>query len=404
MDNGAFESPKLLFSTTSEATVSSYRDAAAVTFTGLGAPVRFEVHTSFDNSKLLIRYRLKPVEKSDALNYDIIGFYVFNSNFEKLWGGEVKMPYTEKVMNNIAYGITNNGNAFMVAYINETKQLELLNITSELEVIPNKINIDGNLAFQELKLKESADGNLNCIGFYANGVDVSVNWTGTAMLSFNTNGIINFKMDKNGTVLEKFDYESKRAKEKNEKRENEGKAGINDLKLIDVTFNTDGSTNIIGEQQYIRKELVGTSTKIVYYYGDIVVTKFNNKGSIVYMKKLPKTQVGFAGKGGMGIRYLKGNDANYVLYLDNIKNAGIKLEEVPVKHQDGKGGYLTAYKIDDATGNIEKHSVFDVTNIKGTEAFQFRTTRIFDVMDKVFMLEIYIKDKKDNMVKMELSK
>ena len=414
MNDGIFAAPKLLFSTTAEATVCSYREPAAMTFTGLGAPIRFEVYSSSDKSKMLIRYRLKPIEKNDALNYDVLGFYVFNANLEKLWGGEVKMPYTEKVMNNLAYGVSKEGNAFMLAYINASKQFELLNITSDLKVKANKIDIDGNIAFQQLKLQETADGKLNCIGFYANGVDLMINWTGSSTLSFNTNGILNFTIDQSGKVISKYDfafpielinqYESTRAKEKNDKREGEGKAGINDLKFIDVVYDTDGSTTIIGEQQYVRNEFVGTSMKQVWYFGDVVATKFDIKGKILWMKKLPKTQVGFAGKGGLSIRFIKGKGASYVLYLDNVKNANLKLEEVPDKHQDGKGGYLTAYKIDDTTGLIEKHSIFDITDIKGTEAYQFRTPRIFDATDKVFMLEVYIKGKEDTMIKMELTK
>lgn len=414
MGDGTFAAPKLLFSTTAEATVSSYREPAAMTMTGLGAPVRFEVLSSFDNSKMMIRYRLKPTEKKDDLSYDILGFYVFNASLEKLWGGEVKMPYTEKEMNNIAYGVTKDGNAYMLAYINASKTFELLNITSDLKIKPNKINLDGTFFFQELKLKETADGNLICIGFYANGVDFKMNWGGSGALSLNTNGILSFTIDKTGKVISKYDlafpielinqYESKRAKEKNDKREGEGKAGINDLKLIDVVYGTDGSTIIIGEQQYVRNEMYGTSMRNIWYYADMVATKFDSKGTVLWMKKLPKTQIGLQGKGGLSVRYIKGQGASYLLYLDNVKNANLKLEEVPEKHTDGKGGYLTAYKIDDATGAIEKHSIFDITDIKGTEAYQFRTPRIFDAADKVFMLEVYIKGKEDTMIKMELTK
>lgn len=412
MNDGTFATPKLLFSTASEVAVSSYAETAAMTMFGLGTPIRFEVHKSFDNSKLLIRYRLKPTERDDTKNYDVLGFYVFNANLEKQWGGEVKMPYTEKQMNNLAYGVSKDGKAFMLAYVNSSKQFELLNITSDLKIKPNKIDIDGKLAFQELKLQEAADGNLTCTGFYANGVDVMVNWTGTGVLSFNTNGILNFKIDQNGKVLEKNDlefpielinqYESKRVKDKNEKREAEGKAGINDLKLIDVVLDAEGNTIVVGEQQYMRKEYVMSGMKNVWYYGDMVATKFDKKGKVLWMKKLPKTQTGLQGKGSLSMRFIKGKTASYILYLDNVKNANLNLTEVPEKHQDGKGGYLTAYKVDDITGAIEKHSIFDITDIKGTEAFQFRTPRIFEAKDKTFLLEVYIKGKEDTMIKMAL--
>ena len=433
MKNGTFESAKLLFSTAKEVAVSSYGEPGGLSmFGGMGAPIRFEVYKSFDNSKILIRYRLKPEERNDAKNYDVLGFYVFNTNLDKQWGGEVKMPYTEKVMNNLAYGVNKDGKAYMLAYINASKQFELLNIGSDLKAKPNKIDIDGKLVFQQLNLVETEDGNMNCIGFYANGMDVMYNWAGGGVTSFNTNGILSFKMDQNGKVLNKYDfefpialinqYESKRSQEKNEKREGAGKAGINDLKLIDVSVDANGNTTIVGEQQYTRKEMVITEMKNVYYYGDIVATKFDKSGKLLWMKKLPKTQSAVGGdasggmmigggvgappmeKRGMSVRYMKGKGASYILFLDNVKNADLGIDEVPERHKDGRGGFLTAYKLDDATGAIEKHSIFDITDIQGTEAFQFKTSRIFEAADKVFMLEIYIKGKKDSMVKMQLTK
>jgi len=433
MKDGTFENPKLLFSTAKEVTVSSYGDVAAMSMFGLGAPIRFEVHKSYDNSKILIRYRLKPEEKSDAINKDILGFYVFNTKMEKQWGGEVKMPYTEKVMNNLAYGVNKDGKAYMLAYINASKQFELINIGSDLKTKPNKIDIDGKLVFQQFNLVETEDGNMNCIGYYANGMDVMYNWNGGGVTSFNTNGILSFKMDQNGKVLHKYDfefpidlinqYESKRTKEKNEKREGAGKAGINDLKLIDVSVDATGSTTIVGEQQYTRKEMVGTEMKYVFYFGDLVATKFDKSGKLLWMKKLPKTQSGVGGdassgmiiggsgtatippaKRGMSVKYMKGKDASYILFLDNVKNADLGIDEVPERHKDGRGGFLTAYKLDDATGAIEKHSIFDITDIQGTEAFQFKTSRIFEAADKVFILEVYIKGKQDTMIKMQLAK
>jgi len=101
---------------------------------------------------------------------------------------------------------------------------------------------------------------------------------------------------------------------------------------------------------------------------------------------------------------MKGKDASYILFLDNVKNADLGIDEVPERHKDGRGGFLTAYKLDDATGAIEKHSIFDITDIQGTEAFQFKTSRIFEAADKVFILEVYIKGKQDTMIKMQLAK
>ena len=80
--DGTFGPAKLLFSTAKEVTVVSYGDGAANIFQM--RTTRFAVHGSFDNSKLMIRYRLKPAERDDSKNYDVLGFYVFDTNFEKL--------------------------------------------------------------------------------------------------------------------------------------------------------------------------------------------------------------------------------------------------------------------------------------------------------------------------------
>jgi hypothetical protein len=108
--------------------------------------------------------------------------------------------------------------------------------------------------------------------------------------------------------------------------------------------------------------------------------------------------------GSLGISYVQGKGAHYILFVDNRKNATLKMDQPAEPHKGGFGGFLTAYKIDDTTGKIDKHSILDLTNIEGLKAYQFNVNRIFEAMDKIFMLEVYIKDKQDMMVKMALTK
>jgi len=123
------------------------------------------------------------------------------------------------------------------------------------------------------------------------------------------------------------------------------------------------------------------------------------------MKKLPKNQAGTRGVGQMSISFMEGPTADYIAYVDNPKNISLTAEGgVPEAHRDGKGGFLTTYKVDYSTGNIEKHTICDLNNINdGLTAYQFSTTRIFKSTEGVFLMEIYIKDKKDTMVKFELN-
>jgi hypothetical protein len=415
LNDGTLKAPKLLFETKGEVAGSMVGADPVTGFAAYGALFGggklFDLSTSFDQSKILVRYRRKPLSKDDDTNFDVLGFFVFSSNLDKINGAEIKMPYTEKKMNNLAYTVANDGTVFMLAFITEVKAFELFSL-KDATVTKYKLDVDATLFFQELKMAENAEGNLVCTGYYANGIDVKVNWTGNLALSMNTNGILRFKMSKAGVTLEKYkydfpialinQYESANAKEKNAARESDGKAGINDLKMINLVENKDGSTLILGEQTYTRNELVGTSTKNVYYYSDMVFTKIDKSGKLLWMIKLPKTQIGFAGRGGNGVKFIQGAGAHYILFLDNKKNADITKDAVPVKRTDGDGGYLTAYKVDDATGTYTKHQILDIENINKIEAYQFSTSRIFDATDKIFLVEIYKKGKEDVMIKLQL--
>lgn len=418
--DGSFKETKLLLKTASEVGISSYFEGGS-TFFDIVA-IRFEVYTSYDNTKLLIRYKTKPVVKKDSKSFDVLGFYVFDASLSKQWGGEVAMPYTEKEMNNLAYTVSSNGTAYMLAFILETKTIELITVKSDLSVKASKLAIPANLIFKELKFRETSEGNLSVIGYYANGIEHIVNWDGARVTSINIDGLLQVKISPDGKILDQANmefplelinqYEYLRTQAKNEKREAQGKAGISDLAIVNLTLNADGSTTVIGEQQFITKEhdfkskeplkMGVNASKNVYNYGDIIATKFDKKGTLIWQKKLPKTQTGLTGRSGMGVRVIKGKTKTYILYLDNIANASISLGEVPAEYKDGKEGYLTAYQIDEATGNIEKYTIVNILDINGVEAFQFKTSRIFDAAEKIFLLEIYMRDKQDTMVKLEL--
>jgi hypothetical protein len=371
---------------------------------------KFEVKSSFDGSKILIRYRLKPKDRRDAQNYDELGFYVFDKELNKIWGSEVKMPYTEKEMNNLAYAVSSDGVAYMLALINESKQLELITVT-ESGITNKPLATDKDLVFQKFDLQEDDEGNMACVALYATGIEFKFAFGGGALV-FNTNGIYYFKFTPDGEVLETHDYEfdidfinqyrTDREKDKNQKREKEGKAGIPDLKMIDFRVEKDGSMLLLAERAYARNEFYGPKQQLVYHFSNVVATKIDPDGSIRWMKKLPKNQAGLQGRGGMGVKYIRGNDSHYVLFLDNVKNANLPIGKAPEPHKDGKGGFLTAYKVDDKTGEVEKHNILDVRDLQGIKLYQFNTTRIFDVSDNLYLLETYIKGKKDMMIKIEL--
>lgn len=381
---------------------------------GLKGGPSFTVHKSYDNSKIMITYRRKPLSKRDAVNHDLLGFFVFDSSFELVWGKEVKMPYTEKDMSNIAYTVSANGIVYMMSLYREKKIFQLLTIPEVGELKVNDVE-GGNFMFKDLYMKENKDGNIDFLGFYAKKQNLKYREGRIETFGFNTNGIRYFELSKTGEVLKSKNiefpielinqYSSGRQKRKNENKEENGKAGIRDVKLREFTVNSDGSVFILGEQYYRMTRPNGQYGSIEsYYYQDLIATKLDAEGEVVWMKKLPKRQSGSSGRGGMGIAYFENDESHYILFLDNVKNANIGKDEVPKKHGDGQGGFLTAYKIDDATGDYTKHTLYNSLEVKGIKTYQFRTSRILEALDDVLLVEVYAKNKEDKMIKMELVK
>ncbi|MES2590647.1 MAG: hypothetical protein V4608_02095 [Bacteroidota bacterium] len=413
--NGTFKEIKTLFTTQGEVASTGY---VAAGFMGFSSLPKFDVISSFDGSKILIRFRNKPESRNDSKNFDELGFYVFDNTFTKIWGKEVKMPHTEKEMDNLAYTVNNEGTAFMLSRINANKSFELITVSNS-EGLKNKVlPVKKGMMFDKFELRESSNGNILAAGYYANGIDTKVDWTGNMSQSRNINGLYVFELGKDGSVVRDNDYPfsielikkylSMRQKDKADAREEDGKAGINDLVLRNFVLNSDGSMVIIGEIFYSKKEMWFTSMEMVSHFGDMVATKIDAKGKLVWSEKMPKNQAVLSSNvedlRSLGIAYVQGKGAHYILFVDNRKNATLKMDQPAEPHKGGFGGYLTAYKIDDATGKVEKHSILDLTNIGGKKAYQFSLTRIFEAKDKTFMLETYIKDKQDMMIKMELVK
>lgn len=437
IEKGSFKEIKTLFTTKGIVTLVPNRQPVTM----FGGPVipKFDVTTSFDGSKILIQYRYKPEVRDDSKNYDELGFYVFDNTFNKIWNKEVKMPHTEEEMNNLAYAINKDGVVYMLSRINADESFELITV-SQSEGLKNKrLPVKKGLFFDRFDLRESANGNIIAAGYYANGVETKVYWTNinsnlSSSKSVNVNGIYVFEISKEGSIVRDNDYPfsielikkylSKRQKGKAEKREDEGLAGINDLVMRNFVLNSDGSIVIIGEVYYKRnggspnRPLTPTNKALqgnrhmqepdTYYWGNIVATKIDANGKLLWSEKMPKNQrvkessmqIMF----GMGISYIQGKGAHYILFVDNRKNAILNIDDDTEPNIGGFGGYLTAYKIDDVTGKIDKHLILDLTDIGGQKAYQFSLNRIFEAKDKTFMLETYIKDKLDMMVKMELVK
>ncbi|BDS10520.1 hypothetical protein [Aureispira anguillae] len=358
----------------------------------------FQIIKSSDESKFLIQYSNFNYKKDIKLAF---GFHVFDKNMKKLWyKNKALLPYDSKEVGCLAYTLSNTGKIYSLVRIWKEQRFEICSIDQDYKIKNNKLDFPKNIFPAVAQLKEDKDGNIVCSVLYEK--DVTAIFMGKVLVQ----GILYFKVDKEGNLLAQLDYEYPKdfaaqytPKEKKEKK----KHGIANLKLLEVLSQKDGSTILICEQQEINTKY-GPNATTSYDYGNVVLAKFNSDASLSWIKKIPKRQTGGGILSQKSIKYIHTNNYHYVLYVDNPKNLNIKADELPALHKSDKGGFLTLCKIDNATGKYDKHTVLDMQDVDGKVADQFHVTRIYEVdaTQQLFMMECYIKGKKDAMVKIKL--
>lgn len=401
----------------------------ATGFYQFGVTNKYAFNVSADSSKMLVTYRLKPLEKKDKYNKDKIGFNVFDHNMKKLWSNEMTMPYTEAEMDNSDYEIASNGNVYMLAKVYEPKDeikskdkkerrkeadyhYELFLIKKN-SVKPEVLKLDLDSKFiRSSVLNEDSKGNLILGGYYSKNRNSSGS-DGAFILK------IEFE-DNDISAIKKYFYEfpvallkqfeSKRTQKKLEKKEKKNKDKTGDdnieasnLVLREIKFDKDGTTTIVGEEYYsvticTTDSKGNTTCRTTYYYQDIIAMKVDDKGKILWANKIPKNQAGGAGIGGMSFHYHKYKGEDYFFYLDNVKNINLPLTAVPAAHRDGAGGFLTCVKID-KTGKMNKQSLFDSRELK---------VRVFpanfeSVSDNKILTRVYAKKKKSKVLSLKFS-
>lgn len=232
---------------------------------------KYEFITSFDESKLLIKYRKEPKKMNDAINKDVIGYHVFNDKLSLIWGKEVMMPYTEKKMENLDYAVDSDGNVTLASLIyrdNTTRKIKNKEINYDIELISvkartgeltqNKINLANNKHIVSLSLFEAANNELICTGYYSVGKNLyEIEGFVDGIFKFNSN------QTKGNSSINYYDIPldiinqniSQKQIDKNSEKELDkdrqvGLANLVPKSILISKDSLDGSMIIIGEVQY----------------------------------------------------------------------------------------------------------------------------------------------------------
>ena len=376
---------------------------------------KFNFDQSYSEERFIVQYRMKPKTKNDSKSKDIIGMHVYGKNLEEVWSKKITMPYTEKKMNNVGYTIDEKGNTYILAEVYRTEtakkivkgklnyDLELIRVSADdQDLSSTKIELEDKF-IKNINFYEGKDGGIVIAGYYGNRARSG------------TDGVFIYKLDDSGDLIDKLSYEipvdvmklykSDRAQSKMEKKSGEKDYSMPNMVLREIVYEEDGSITLYGERYYVvshHNPKTGQTT-YTYYYQEILATHIDKENELLWMVKLPKNQRGSAGRGGMGYYVLSQKNYHYVLFLDNVKNIELPLNKYPKTHQDGKGGFLTGFKIEKESGKDEKVSILDTRDAKGVALYQFNTGRIIETAEGEFAVECYKKKKEDVMLKITLN-
>src|SRR3989338_1301644 len=159
--------------------VRTNRKLAAGYYSGYTAQGKFNVDISSDESTFIIKYRYHPESRDDSKSKDILGVSVVSDDLEELWTADLKMPYTESLMDNLDFTIGSNGNAyFLVRLYKEEKtrqnandpnneSLAILTATADGEVNETEFRLKDEFVLNDVILAENANKAIICAGYYS---------------------------------------------------------------------------------------------------------------------------------------------------------------------------------------------------------------------------------------------
>lgn len=372
-----------------------------------GTPLRdhiklLRIVKSADESKFLIQYSNYNYREDTKLSF---GFHVFDKNLKKVWSKDkALLPYEMIGTSFLGYTLSNTGTIYSLVRTGKEGRFEICSIDNSYRIIKSELDFSASIYPAIAELKEDKDGNIVCAILYEK--DVKVIFMGKILVQ----GFFYFKFSPENELLAELDAEfpldfaakyAPREEKRAEKKK--GRYGVDNLKLLEMLTQKDGSTILVCEQQVMQVSF-GPNTSTSYNYDNIVLAKFNSDASLAWMQKIPKRQVGGGIIADKSIKYIAGDDYHYVLYVDNPKNKTVESDKLPALYKSEQDGFLTLCKVDNATGAYERFSVLNMKDVEGKVVDMFRVSRIYevDVEEQFFMMECYIKGKRDATIKIKL--
>lgn len=348
-------------------------------------------YSNVEKDKLIVR--AITAREKEFRNYETMEFHVFDAELNPLASEETRMPYTEGKMNLIESVIIDqknrpalmdqNNNLIFLAKVRSEESgngykesddyyhLEIFRFNLETKSIQTTIiKADQNQIISIKGVRLFIDHNkvLKCAGFYSKNPKVDLHldkrlWGFRNPESTpSADGIFVFEIDSDNNVKKKFheipldiitQHEASGAKGYYEK--NQDKAELRLLSLKGLSLNEDNSFVLLGEQRYITTDSKGSNE--TYFTDDVLATKIDSNGDIVWMSKIPKRGEVSSSFYKEEMSFLNTENKIYLFSWDNPANLKLTTSQDPATYYHESACFI-ACCIDKETGKYEKKIVF----------------------------------------------
>jgi len=399
---------------------------------------KFQRIKSIDENTLMVAYTWQLKKKVRKTTEQQIGMHVYDEKMNEQWHRVVKIPHISNDVAIMDYAVSKDNDAYILVQIFGDKSEERKDKTGSYLIVYCVNGKTGNVTGTDISmdavfvveagLSENPNGQIVAYGMY--GKSKSRLAHGVFATTLKDNGEL-IKIQKNDIPISIITQNTKATrKARIERTAMTSDWGLNNLALKNVIFGIDGSVSLIAEELSVGNSTdwsyginhgpiggykVSSSEKSKIKYGDVLIAHIAPDSAQTRFSSIPKKQMASV-RGEvdrnqlkrttfmeLGFAFINKQSSPYVIFIDNIKNFNLPDDEIPHEHRSGLGGFLTGYKINPKTGEMENIVFFDLKDAQGRILKQFSVSQVFQLSEDEIAIEFASEvPKKNVMVKIKL--
>jgi hypothetical protein len=269
--------------------MSKPKEVYSQTYESRRGNINFNLNTSHDKKRILLT--IHPLVKKDEP--EEVSFYVYDDQIEEIWADKnITFKESEKYYTIIDTELGNDGQIFLLGSktipterkpgaIRHPNEYEIVTIKDGEKTI-NKIDV-GDKIISEITLSMSEEGSLYLPGYYRKKEGVGIDGVFLFTVNQKSGEIEDQAWDEFSQEFITADW-SERQIAKAEKKEEKGTdLGLSNLEFRSIVKHEDGSLSVVGEIFWITYVTTttasgGTTTRTVYHYGDLIVSRVSKDG------------------------------------------------------------------------------------------------------------------------------